>query len=147
MTALAKVRNGGTMPTLSSWMENWFNNDLHTPLVNSSSWNLPRVNILESDDRFILEVFAPGLDKSDLNVKLDNDLLTISSEVGDQELPDTLRYTRREFGHVAFERTFTIPETVDGNKVSADYKNGVLNISMPKIEDAKRKPVRSISIK
>ena len=147
MTALAKVRNGGTMPTLSSWMENWFNNDMYTPFGNTTNWNLPKVNILESDDKFILEVYAPGLAKSDLNVKLDNDLLTISSEMGDQELPENMRYTRREFGHIAFERTFTIPETVDGSKISADYNNGVLSISMPKIEEARRKPVRSISIK
>ena len=107
---------------------------------------LPAVNIYETNEDYKVEVAAPGYSKKDFNITLDNDLLTISSE---KENPEGQQgdFTRREFNYQSFKRSFTLPNTVEEEKISANYKNGILHISIPKKEEAKTKPPRQIEIK
>ncbi|MAO09664.1 MAG: heat-shock protein [Flavobacteriaceae bacterium] len=148
--SLANTNAGlsGTFPTWSSWMDELLNNDL--PSVFQSNFNtglsLPKVNISETDDAYEVQLASPGMKKDDFNIEIDNQVLTISSdmEIEDEEKEDN--YTRREFGYSSFKRSFTLPESVDDSKIQAKYNEGILHIELPKREEAKKKPARSIEI-
>ena len=119
-----------------------------TTNVNSIGTSIPAVNIFESDDNFMVAVAAPGKTKEDFNIELDNDVLTISSEEKkENETSDKNgRFTRKEFSYSNFKRAFSLPETVDSEKISAAYNSGVLEITLPKKEEAKVQPKRMIEI-
>lgn len=119
-----------------------------TTNVNSIGTSIPAVNIQESDDNFMVEVAAPGKTRNDFNIELDNDILTISSEEKkENETPEKNgRYTRKEFSYSNFKRAFSLPETVDNEKIAASYENGVLVINLPKKEEAKVPAKRTIEI-
>ncbi|MFW5777874.1 MAG: Hsp20/alpha crystallin family protein [Bacteroidota bacterium] len=108
---------------------------------------VPAVNVLENGDRFAIELMAPGREKGDFDLHLEDDVLTISSEKEyqhDEEKDGT--FMRREFGYSQFKRSFTLPDTADQENIAANYKNGVLHISIPKKEEAKQQPARQIQI-
>ena len=146
---LANVNSGLTFPTWSNWIDSFFTNDL--PSVFTSNFNtgmtLPKVNIRETSDAYFVDMAVPGLKKSDFHIDLDNQLLSISTEVKEENEHKEDNYTRREFGYSSFKRTFTLPTTADGEKISANYVNGVLRVSIPKKEEAKPKPPKQIAIK
>lgn len=109
---------------------------------------IPAVNIFEDDDAFSVEVAAPGKIREDFNIELDNEILTISAEEKKEEKSPEKngRFTRKEFSYSNFKRAFTLPETVEYEKISASYENGVLKIFLPKKEEAKVQPKRMIEI-
>lgn len=119
-----------------------------TTNVNSIGTSIPAVNIQETDEGFNVEVAAPGKTKADFNIELDNDVLTISSEEKkENETSDKKgRYTRKEFSYSNFKRSFSLPDTVESEKISASYNNGVLVIEIPKREEAKVQAKRMIEI-
>ena len=96
---------------------------------------------------YTIEVAAPGLEKKDFRIDLDNDVLTISSEREEKHEENRDQYTRREFGYESFSRSFNLPELVDVEKINASHKNGILFVNIPKKEEAKVKPARQIAIK
>jgi len=108
---------------------------------------VPAVNISEGDDAYTIEVAAPGLEKKDFQIDLDNDVLTIASLKEDKAEHSKDNYTCREFSYDSFSRSFTLPEMADADKISASHKNGILFVSIPKKEEAKVKPARQIAIK
>jgi len=103
---------------------------------------------METEESFNVEVAAPGKMKEDFNIELDNDVLTISSE--DQKENESTdkngRFTRKEFSYNTFKRAFSLPDSVDSTKISASYNNGVLEIALPKKEEAKVQAKRLIDI-
>jgi HSP20 family protein len=144
MTTLSKWRNG-TLPNL---MEDFFARDLFDIRNPLQSSGVPAVNIRETKDEYAIEVAAPGMKKEDFRLKVENDVLTISSENQSEkeEKDDKGQYTRREFSYQSFQRSFTLPNTVQGDKIEATYTDGVLHIKLPKKEEAKQKPPREIKI-
>lgn len=107
----------------------------------------PRVNITESNDDFRVEMQAPGFDKKDLKVEMVDDVLTIRGEHTEEAGPsEKVRWTRREFSRSGFERSFTLPKGVQADRIKAEYVNGVLQLTIPKSEDAKPR-MRTISIR
>lgn len=110
--------------------------------------NVPAVNIKETDTAFGIELAAPGKNKSDFNIEIDLNVLTISSEskTQSQETQNEGRYTRREFSYSSFKRSFTLPDSVNTDAIQANYENGVLHITLPKREEALPKPKRLIEI-
>ncbi|MBK8340203.1 MAG: Hsp20/alpha crystallin family protein [Flavobacteriales bacterium] len=106
----------------------------------------PRVNIVEGPEDFRLEMQAPGFDKKDLKLEMVDDTLTIRGEHTEEEQNDETRWTRREFSRAAFERSFVMPQSVKADAIKADYVNGVLQVTIPKSEEAKPK-TRTISIR
>lgn len=114
---------------------------------NNANTTVPSVNIKETKDGFEVAVAAPGFDKSDFKVELDHDVLTISSEKKtENEVKEGEQYTRREYSYESFKRSFSVPESADGNKINAQYTNGILQISIPKKEEAKPQPKKVIEI-
>ena len=159
MSNLATVKkNGGlttanknrlsNFPNLSTWFEDFPLGDF--PSLFTSNFNtgisLPKVNIKEVSDAFVVEMAVPGYKKSDFTIDLDNHTLSISAEVKEENEENENGYTRREFGYSSFKRTFTLPETVEDTKIKANYKEGILSLHLPKKEEAKQKPPRSIDV-
>jgi len=108
---------------------------------------LPSVNIKESPDAFEVDVAAPGFEKNDFKLELIHDTLTISSEKKvENETKEGEQFTKREFSYQSFSRSFTLPSVADGERIAANYENGLLHISIPKREEAKPKPSRIIEI-
>ena len=137
--------NYGGFP-FSDLLEDIFSNAEGNVSRRSSSATLPSVNIADNDENFTIEFAVPGLKKEDFKINLDNNVLTVSSDREESKEEKETNYTRREFNYTAFQRSFTLPDTADGDKISAEYKDGILKIEIPKKEEAKVKPVREISI-
>ena len=116
--------------------------------TNGVSNVLPAVNVKEGENEFTIELAAPGLTKEDFKIKLEEDLLTISrtSEEKKEETEEKRNYTRKEFSFSSFSRSFRLPDTIDGEKIDANYTDGVLYLALPKKEEAKAKPPREIAI-
>ena len=108
---------------------------------------VPAANIIEADDHFNIVLAAPGKKKSDFKIELDEGVLTISSEIETKSTEKEGSFTRKEFGYSAFKRSFNIPDTVVADKISANYKEGILTVSLPKKEEALPQPKKLISIK
>ena len=146
--SLANQKTVKNFPSLSNWFDDFSLGEF--PSLFSSNFNtgisLPKVNIKEEADAFIVEMAVPGLKKSDFNLNLENNTLSISAEIEEHNEDKDDGYTRREFGYSSFKRTFTLPETVEDSKINAKYNEGILNIHLPKKEEAKQKPARSIKI-
>ncbi len=94
----------------------------------------PSVNVIETGKDFRLELAAPGLEKEDFQLNIEEDQLKISVEKKKEEAPKSENFTRREFAYTSFERSFNLSDKVDKNRISATYENGILNISLPKKE-------------
>ncbi len=139
-----KLRNSSLLPDL---MNEFLGNDFLPMNCNTFSGNnAPAVNIIEYDDDFSIEVSAPGLDKEDFKISFENNVLNISSEKEEEKEEKKEKYMRREFFSKSFKRSFSLPKTVDVEKINASHKNGVLNILLPKKEEEKVKPSRLIDI-
>ncbi len=142
--------NSSNFATWPSWVDEVFNREF--PSVFTSNFNtgisLPMVNIRETADAYFVEMAVPGLKKSDFQIDIDNQVLSISTDMEQEQEENTEdgTYTRREFGYSSFKRSFTLPETVDEGKIEAKYNEGILSVHLPKKEEAKQKPARSIKI-
>ncbi len=145
---MSLVKFSNQMPSV---FDRFFENDMFdwsNRNFSNTNTTLPAVNIKEDDDGFEVEMSAPGLDKKDFNIELNNSVLTISSEKEvENETKEGQQFTRREFSYQSFSRSFTLPETTESEKIAAKYENGILSVSIPKKEEAKPKPVKQIEIK
>ena len=145
---MSLVRFSNQMPSV---FDRFFENDMFdwsNRNFSNTNTTLPAVNIKEDKDGFEVEMSAPGLDKKDFKIELNNSVLTISSEKEvESETKEGQQFTRREFSYQSFSRSFTLPETVEGEKINAKYENGILSVSIPKKEEAKPKPTKQIEIK
>ena len=140
---LVKRNNSNFFPSI---MEEFFRPDWMGGIQNATQSLVPPVNIRETDTSFEVELSAPARRKEDFNIEVDNDLLTISSEYKNENTQEDGKYTRKEFTHSSFRRSFALPETVKDDDIKASYENGVLKISLPKKEEAMPKPKRAIEI-
>lgn len=106
----------------------------------SGRWT-PAVDIFESPEALVLKAELPDVKREDIHITVENGLLTLS---GERKVDSDVRqeqYHRIERSYGAFSRSFSLPSTVDGSNASADYKNGVLTIRLPRREDAKPKQI------
>ena len=127
------------------YMPSIFNDDFFPVLSNSTS-SIPAVNIREDDKNYVLDLAVPGIDKKDLKIDINEDVLTISSEIKTESEENRDGYKRKEFSYSEFCRSFYIPENVNREKIEANYKDGVLSVSLPKQEEEKNKITRKIEI-
>ncbi|MCM4170600.1 Hsp20/alpha crystallin family protein [Arenibacter sp. TNZ] len=135
-------RNNVLFPALMSEFlrPDWFGG------VDNFKQNVPAANVKETDSEYVLELAIPGRKKEDFNVEIDKDILTISSEVKNEEHKEDDGYTRREFVFSSFKRVFSLPETISMDKINASYTDGILKFVLPKKEEALPKPKRLIEI-
>ncbi len=136
--------------TRTSWpnlIDEFLNDSLMPRFFNwETGQNMPAVNITEGKDDYKIEVAAPGLKKDDFKISLDNNVLNISSEKEVKNETTDENVLRREFSYSSFSRSFTLPESVNGDKIKASHNDGILSILIPKKDEAKVKPVRDIKI-
>lgn len=120
-------------PEFSDITENMLTEDL----LQRENW-MPSINVKEHKNDFEIEVAAPGFTKKDFEVSISDDVLTISAESKMEKEEKEENYSRREFFHNSFTRTFTLPKSIDlKKKIKANYDNGILAIHLEKMEAAK----------
>jgi HSP20 family protein len=127
------------------YMPNLFDDDFFSVSKNSTS-SLPAVNIREDEKNYVLELAVPGLDKKDLKIDINEDVLTVSSETKNENEVSRDGYKRKEFSYSSFSRSFYIPENVNRDNIEANYKDGILKVEFPKQEEEKTKITREIKI-
>ncbi|WMI67360.1 Hsp20/alpha crystallin family protein [Mangrovimonas sp. YM274] len=141
-------RSVATLPSFSSWVDNLFDHNFGTEFLSNFNTGItaPAVNIKETNEAFHLELAIPGMKKSDFDINVENKILTISSEVKTLDEEKNDHYTRREFGYSSFKRTFTLPDAVEPENIKATYQDGILEVNLPKRDEAKQKPAKRIEV-
>jgi len=127
------------------YMPNLFDDDFLPSLTDRTS-SMPAVNIREDEKGFYLELAIPGIDKNNLKIDLNEDVLTISSEIQNTSEDNRDGYKRKEFSYSSFCRSFYLPENAHRDKIEANYKDGVLLVVIPKQEVEKDKVSKQIKI-
>jgi HSP20 family protein len=102
---------------------------------------MPRVNVRENDDKVSLTFEVPGMDKGDIKIVVEDNILTVSGERKFSDEKSENDFVRSEIRSGSFSRSFTLPDTVDAEKVTADYKNGLLEVTLPKKEEKRPKQI------
>jgi HSP20 family protein len=109
--------------------------------------NMPKVNIKENDKNYEIELAAPGYDKKDFHVSIDEGILTVSAERREEKEKKENNYTRREFGCASFSRSFNLPANTKEENIEANYEGGVLKLKIEKKEESAPKSRKEISIR
>ena len=139
---MIKFSNGSTPQKVSLFpMFNELFSDIFENSVSSDfrRWNSPAVNIVDHEDKFELQIAAPGLSKEDLKIKVDGDRLVISAEKTSENTEGKGKFTRREFQFNSFSRSFNLPDEVNLDAIEAAYENGMTIITLPKHAEVKPK--------
>lgn len=154
MNSLIKLNSNGKkglFPELPSLFDDFVTRDFfNLPTFNLLGANrMPAVNIKETDSAFELEMAAPGMNKKDFKIEVEHNNLIISAQhqAEKEEKDEDGKYTRREFSFQSFRREFQLPENnVNEDDITANYKNGLLQILVPKMESNKPKLLKEIAI-
>jgi len=135
-------RNRGSLvgPSMDDFIERFFYGWPAFERESDITWS-PRVDVNETDNEIIIDVELPGIDKKDVKVEIKDNVLSISGERMKEEKTENAECYRTERHYGKFERTFGLPDTVEADKVSAKYKDGVLALTLPKTEKAKPKEI------
>ena len=108
--------------------------------IDTQNW-YPRVDISENDDEFIVQTELPGLKRDDVQITFDNGALKIEGERKQEKTDKNINYHRVERAYGKFSRVFQVPSQIQANKISADFKDGLLSITLPKAEEVKPKSI------
>ncbi len=130
-------------PFFNDVFESFFNDAFVSDRFSSK---IPSVNIAETENQYHIELAAPGLKKEDFKINLDKNVLSISAEKKAESTDEGKRYSKREYNYSSFVRSFTLPESADYAGIEAEYVDGVLQLNVPKKEEAKLQ-AREIAVK
>ncbi len=108
--------------------------------------NVPTANITETPKEYKLELAAPGLERKDFNVEVDNHVLKVSAEKEEEKREKDGEYSRREYSFNSFSRSFALPEDIKEGSIDARYENGVLRVSIPKVKETPSKPALKVAV-
>jgi HSP20 family protein len=151
MTQLVKKRSDGNGSLFSSRRNSFFPDRFFSPILSDfgneffgENLDIPPANITETDKMFRLDLSAPGLEKSDFKIDIENATLIISGER--EETKEDKNYRRREFSYNNFCRTFQLPDNIDENNITAKYDNGMLQLTIPKKEVSISKQKKQITV-
>ncbi|SHN26925.1 HSP20 family protein [Cyclobacterium lianum] len=147
MLTLAK-RNGSFWPKVVSDLlgsENWpdFDNRFYDW---DEKFEIPSVNIKETDKTFQVEVAAPGFEKKDFKIETSEGVLTIQAEKEVRKESDKEEMRRQEFSYASIKRSFSLPENAERDKIAAKYENGILHLEIPKIKQVVTPPRKEIKV-
>jgi len=134
--------------SLPGLFDEFFNGNLLPNYIEEGAWkSTPAVNIFENNEKFEIEIAAPGLEKDDFKIDLKNDYLLVYSEKKDKkEEKEKGKVVRSEFRYSSFQRSFALPKEVNISDIKATHKNGVLTIELPKKLEFKENLSRQIEI-
>jgi HSP20 family protein len=135
------------LTSLQNEMNRLFNTFFDTPSTGGNGnggslrrW-IPAMDLVETDDHFVLKADLPGLDESDVNIEVEDNVLTVSGERKAEHEDNREGYVRVERAYGSFRRSLTLPEGVDAEAVTASFEKGVLQVSIPKPEQRKPRKV------
>jgi len=137
------VKYNNNNKVFPSLMNEFFNDDFRMNVINNNH-SVPSVNSIENDNSFEIDLAVPGMKKDDFTIQLNDKVLVISSENTNSVENNSM--SLNEFNYSSFQRSFTVPETVELDKIKANYKNGILKVKLPKKKDSITKPNRVIDI-
>ena len=140
---IVKYNNNNNNKFFPSLMNEFFNDDFRMNVINNNH-SVPSVNSIENDNSFEIDLAVPGMKKDDFTIQLNDKVLVISSENTNSVENNSM--SLNEFNYSSFQRSFTVPETVELDKIKANYKNGILKVKLPKKKDSITKPNRVIDI-
>jgi HSP20 family protein len=120
--------------------------DTPPPWKNEPAWNAPAVDIVEKDNAFQVTAEMPGMDEKGVEVKLENGVLAISGEKREDKEENDKGYHLQERRYGSFERRFAVPDGVNVDKIEANFKNGVLTVTLPKTQESAQ-PEKKIEVK
>jgi HSP20 family protein len=144
---LAKFQRG----YVPAYWDDFFNDSFFRRAGNGhGNSTLPSVNVSEDENSFMIEMAVPGMSRKDIQIKVEDDLLTISSEKeekNEEKVSKNRRYMRREFNYMRFSRAFELPESVNQEKIKARHEDGVLKVELPKKEESVEKAPKQIEIR
>ena len=119
--------------------DKWFDQVANSPAA--GTWQ-PAVDVYETEDSYVLKADLPGVNKEDIKIDVNNNALTIKGEKKLEEKTEKDNYMRVERSYGSFTRTFTLSDKVDSGNIKAAYKDGVLELTLPKKEEAKPKEIK-----
>ena len=135
------------MYTRNNWLPEVFNDFFVTENMPRANATAPAINVMEDNDKYTVELAAPGLKKDDFDVNLNQDGdLTIKMEKHPTEEDNKGHYLRREFAYLKYEQTLILPDDVNKQEIAARVADGVLTITLPKMKAEEKKVARSIEI-
>jgi len=144
LAMMPMIRRKSMLPSFNNEL---FGDDLFARFFETpANTTMPAVNIKEGKEDYTIEVAAPGFEKKDFKIDLNNNILELSSEKEEKNEENGEKTMRCEFRYASFKRYFTLPDSVESDKIKATYKDGILNVVIPKKEEAKVRPARQISI-
>lgn len=147
MSTLLKSNSGKIKPaSISGMFDPFFKKEMGDWFGKEFVDTIPGVNITETNSSYHVELASPGLKKSDFTIKVEGDVITISSEKSSEEKSEDKEYTRREYNYSAFSRSFNLPELVNQDKIVATYTDGILKIDLPKKETTGNNSGKKINI-
>lgn len=123
---------------LPGLLDNLFMENRIDALNNYETFSIPAINIIENLPNFVVELAAPGLQKEDFTIEVEEGTLKIASKIEEKkEESNDSNFKRREFNYKSFERTFKFPEDIKVEDIQANYENGILRVTLPKMEEKK----------
>ena len=140
---LVKYNRENRPATFNRFMDRFFNDDFYGG--NGVASFTPKVDIAETDKSFEIQFYVPGIKKEEISIDIKDDRLTVSGERKMENEKNEKNFHSVESYYGTFNRSFYLPDNVNANKVDAYYKDGILNIVLPK--DAKKETKRTIAIK
>ena len=131
----------------NSWLPEVFNDFFYNNNMPRTNATAPAINVLENETEYTVELAAPGLRKEDFDISINNDGdLVIKMEKKNEVKDETAHYLRREFAYSKYEQTLILPDDVDKDKVGAKMSDGVLNITLPKLNKSVQEVARQIEV-
>ncbi len=122
--------------SLTEIFDDFFNTSFGDIVQSTVLRNQPALNVRELDNKYVLELAAPGLKKSDFDIKIEKDQLVVNAEVKKESEIQEDNYTRREFNYASFSKSFHLPDSVEAENIDATYEEGILILTLPKREEA-----------
>ncbi len=144
---LIKFNRPARPRTFSTLMDEFFNNTFPESFNNDFNWNSPSTNIKETDNGYTIEMAVPGIDKNNVDIRVEKDQLIVESKTSSENEESNDKYTMRQFNYSAFRKSFYLNNKIDNDKIDAQYKDGILYISLEKKDEAKTKEPRTIIVK
>ena len=131
----------------NSWLPEVFNDFFYHNNMPKANATAPAINVLENENEYTVELAAPGLRKEDFDISINNDGdLVIKMEKKNEVKDEKAHYLRREFAYSKYEQTLILPDDVNKDEVGAKMNDGVLNITLPKLNKSVQKVARQIEV-
>ena len=133
-----------------NWLPELFNDLMNVGLAAAKPCTTaPAINVMETADAYIVEVAAPGLKKEEVFVNINDEgnlVIKLEKEEASKQEDEKMHYLRREFSYTKYEQTLILPDDVEKDKIGAKVNDGILTVTLPKVEQSRVKVARSIEI-